>query len=84
MPLGCYAIAMFGNFFMKMMFQRQLKGLPKDVQEAMTKALDEHPEFFEKLVADIAAKVKAGVPQMNAVQQVMMSKRAELQKILSK
>ena len=69
---------------MKMMFQRQLKGLPKDVQEAMTKALDEHPEFFEKLVADIAAKVKAGVPQMNAVQQVMMSKRAELQKILSK
>ena len=74
---------MFGNFFMKAMFKRQLKNMPKNIQDAMMRALDEHPEFFKNLVAEIATKVKNGVPQATAVQQVMMSKRSELQKMLS-
>lgn len=67
---------------MKMMFQRQLKNLPKDVQEKMMKALDEHPDFFKSLVEDIQKRIKSGQSQMAATQQVMMSRKAELQKIL--
>ncbi len=74
---------MFGNFFMKMMLQRQLKNLPKDAQEKMMRALDEHPEFFKKIIDEITKKTKSGVSQMAAVQQVMMAHKAELQKILS-
>ena len=74
---------MFGNFFMKMMIQRQLKNLPKDAQDKMMAALDKHPEFFKKIIDDIGAKTKSGMSQMAAIQQVMMANKAELQKILS-
>ena len=73
---------MFGNFLMKMMMQRQMKDLPKDAQDAMMKALDSNPEFFKKIIEEITEKVNAGQSQMAATQQVMMSRRAEFQKIL--
>ncbi|MEK7063607.1 MAG: hypothetical protein AAB955_02880 [Patescibacteria group bacterium] len=73
---------MFGNFLMKTMIKQQIKNLPKDAQDAILKALDENPDFFKNLMAEIQAKVKAGQSQMAATQQVMMAHRAELQKIL--
>jgi hypothetical protein len=74
---------MFGNFLMKQMLKQQLKNLPKDAQEAVMGAFEKNPEFFKNLVQEIATKVKSGVPQATAVQQVMMGKRAEFQKILT-
>lgn len=74
---------MFGNFFMKMMMQRQLKNLPKDVQERMMAAVEKNPEFFKKILEEIAQKVKSGQSQMAATQQVMMAHKAELQQMLS-
>ena len=68
---------------MKTMLKRQLKNLPKDAQEAVMAAFEKNPEFFKNLVSEITNKVKSGVPQATAVQQVMMSKRAEFQKMLS-
>ena len=74
---------MFGDYFMKMMFRRQLKGLPQNVQDSMMAAFEKNPQFFKDLVSEITAKVKNGIPQATAVQQVMMSKRGELQKMLT-
>lgn len=74
---------MFGNFLMKQMLKQQLKNAPKNVQEAVMDAFEKNPDFFKNLVSEIQAKVKSGVPQANAVQQVMIAKRAEFQKILS-
>ena len=74
---------MFGNFFMKTMLKQQLKNLPKDAQEAVMAAFEKNPEFFKNLVSEITQKVKNGIPQATAVQQVMMSKRAEFQKMLT-
>lgn len=68
---------------MKQMLKRQMKNLPKDAQDAVMAAFEKNPEFFKNLVNEIAAKVKNGIPQATAVQQVMMSKRAELQKMLT-
>lgn len=73
---------MFGNFLMKQMLKQQLKNLPKDAQDKVLQAFEKNPDFFKNLINEIAAKVKSGVPQATAVQQVMMSKRAELQKML--
>lgn len=67
---------------MKTMLKQQLKNLPKEAQDAMIKALDENPDFFKNLIAEITAKVKAGESQMAATSQVMMKHRAELQKML--
>jgi hypothetical protein len=74
---------MFGNFLMKQMLKQQLKNLPKDAQESVMAAFEKNPQFFKDLVNEIAQKVKSGMPQATAVQQVMMSKRAELQKMLT-
>ncbi len=74
---------MFGNFLMKQMLKQQLKNLPKPAQEAVLNAFEKNPEFFKNLINEIAQKVKSGVPQATAVQQVMMSKRAEFQKMLT-
>lgn len=68
---------------MKQMLKRQLKNLPKDAQDAILNAFEKNPEFFKNLVNEIATKVKNGIPQATAVQQVMMSKRAEFQKMLT-
>ncbi len=73
---------MFGNFFMKMMLQRQLKGLPQEVQDKMMKAINDNPDFFKKILEEISAKVKSGQSQMAATQQVMMAHKNELQKML--
>lgn len=74
---------MFGNFFMKMMLQQQLKSLPKDTQEKIMKAFTENPDFFKKIAEEIQAKVKSGQSQMAAAQQVMMLHKQELQKIMA-
>ncbi len=74
---------MFGNFFMKMMLQQQLKSLPKDAQEKIMKAFTENPDFFKKIAEEIQAKVKSGQSQMAAAQQVMMLHKQELQKIMA-
>lgn len=73
---------MFGNFLMKQMLKRQLKNMPQDVQDRVLAAFEKNPQFFKDLMNEIAAKVKNGVPQATAMQQVMMSKRTELQKML--
>lgn len=74
---------MFGNFLMKQMLKQQLKNLPKEAQEAVLSAFEKNPEFFKNLVQEIATKVKSGIPQATAVQQVMMSKKSEFQKMLT-
>ncbi|MEK7531015.1 MAG: hypothetical protein AAB573_04045 [Patescibacteria group bacterium] len=73
---------MFGNFFMKMMLKRQLKNLPKDVQEKLMAAIEKNPDFFKKILTEIQQKVKSGQSQMAATQQVMMAYKADLQKMM--
>lgn len=67
---------------MKMMLQRQLKNLPKDVQEKLMAAIEKNPDFFKKILEEIQQKVKSGQSQMAATQQVMMAYKADLQKMM--
>lgn len=70
------------NFLMKTMLKQQLKSLPSDQQEMIIKAIDEHPELFDKIGKEIKAKVKSGVDKQTASMSVMMSHKNELQKIM--
>lgn len=70
------------NFLMKTMLKKQLGGLPKDQQEMIMKAIDEHPELFDKIGKEIKAKVKSGVNKQAASMSVMMAHKNDLQKIM--
>lgn len=69
---------------MRLMLGRQLKALPKGMQDAVMDAIDKNPEFFKKISKEIDAKVKAGQNKTFATQAVVMQYRSELQKLLQK
>lgn len=69
---------------MRLMFAKQLKGVPPAAREAMLTAIDKHPEFFKKIAKEIDARVKSGQDKMFATQAVVMQYRAELQKLFQK
>lgn len=73
---------MFGNFFMKQIIASQLKALPQDQRERVMKAFEANPDFFKKIFAEIETKVKSGANQQNAIMQVMMAHKDELQRLL--
>lgn len=73
---------MFKRFLMKKAMQAQTKGMPKDQQEAVMKAVEEHPELFEKIAKEMKAEMKKGKNQMTAAMTVMPKYQAELQKAM--
>ena len=70
------------NFLIKTMLKKQLKSLPQEQQGMIMKAIDEHPELFEKMSKEIKAKVKSGIDKQAASMSVMMSHQNELRKIM--
>jgi hypothetical protein len=50
----------------------------------MLRAVEDHPEIFEKMAKEIKEKVKNGVNKQNAAMSVMMSHQNELRDILMK
>jgi|AntAceMinimDraft_5_1070358.scaffolds.fasta_scaffold01028_4 hypothetical protein len=72
------------NFLAKAMLKKQLSQLPKDQADMMLKAVEEHPEIFEKMAKEIKEKVKNGVNKQNAAMSVMMAHQNELRNILMK
>jgi len=66
------------------MLKKQLSQLPKDQADMMLRAVEEHPEIFEKMAKEIKEKVKNGVNKQNAAMSVMMAHQNELRNILMK
>ncbi len=75
---------MIKDFFVKKMLESQLKGLPKDQQELIQKAVANNPQLFEKIAKETEAQVKAGKNQMYAAFEVMKKYQKELQEAVSK
>lgn len=70
------------NFMARKLLERQMKDLPADQREAIIKAVQENPEFFEKIGKEIQEKTKQGKNQTAAAMEVMRSYQGELQKIM--
>ena len=74
--------SMIKNFLMKKMLQKQLKDLPKEQQEAFSKAIEKNPKLFEKIAKEMQAEMKAGKNQMTAAMNVLPKYQKELQELM--
>lgn len=67
---------------MRKMLERQLKNVPKEDQEKMIAMITKNPDFFQKIAAEIKAKMDGAngqkMDQMQATREVMGKYEAEL------
>ncbi|MFA5131976.1 MAG: hypothetical protein WC444_01460 [Candidatus Paceibacterota bacterium] len=67
------------DFFVKQAVKHGTKGLPKDQQELLAKAVEKNPELFSKIAKEIEVLTKQGKPEMYASLDVMKKYQKELQ-----
>ena len=72
---------MLKKMMMKAMMSRQLKGMPKEMQDKVLSMVEKNPEFFEKMAKEIKARTDRGEDQMMAMQSVAKQHQAELQQM---
>jgi hypothetical protein len=70
------------TMLMKKMIGSQMKGMPKDQQDAILAAVENNPELFQKISADIKAEMKNGKDQMAATFAVMPKYQEELKRAM--
>ena len=72
------------DFFVKQLLKRQLKSLPPEQQEMITKMVTQNPELFKKISEEVERKVKhEGKDQQAATFEVMRKYHGELQKLMT-
>lgn len=69
---------MFGNFMIKAMLKKQMKGMPEEQQEFFLNLIEKHPDFFMKIAQEAQEKIKGGMSQQDAMMAVMKIHEAEL------
>ena len=67
---------------MKAMMQKQLKGMPPEMQEKVLNAVEKNPEFFKKMADEIKERTDKGEDKMMASQAVAMKYQQDLMKIM--
>ncbi|XKT74238.1 MAG: hypothetical protein ACJKTH_02705 [Patescibacteria group bacterium UBA2163] len=70
------------NMALRAMMAKQLKGMPKEMQDKMIAMVEKNPEFFEKMAKEIKARTDRGEDQMMAMQAVAKEHQAELQQMM--
>ncbi len=73
---------MFGNFLMKAMLKRQMKGVPEAEQERLLAMIEKNPDFFMKIATEVQEKTKGGMGQQDAMMQVMKKYENELREVM--
>ncbi len=73
---------MFGNFLMKAMLKKQLKGVPESEQNRIIGLIEKNPDFFKKIAEETQEKVKGGMSQQDAVSNVMQKHQEEFKKVM--
>ncbi len=73
---------MFKNFLMKQMLKKQMKDVPEAEQEKIFKMVEQNPDFFQKVAAQVQTKVSQGMSQMDAAMAVMKENQSELTKLM--
>lgn len=75
---------MFGNFLMKAMLKKQMKGMPEEQQEYFISLIEKNPDFFMKIAGEVQEKTKGGMSQQDAMMMVMKMHEVELKEIVGK
>lgn len=72
---------MFKKLMLKAMLSKQLKGMPKQMQDQLISMVEKNPKFFETMAKEIKKRTDAGQDQMMAMQAVAKEHQAELAKL---
>lgn len=71
------------EFLMKKMLERQLKDIPKEMQDKVVKVASENPELISKIMSEVEAEVKNGKDYMSAAKDVAMKYKDQLSSLTS-
>lgn len=77
-------MSFFGNFAVKALLKKQLKGVPPEQQDFLLTLIEKHPDFFMKIVGEVQEKTTQGVAQEQAMLTVMKAHEAEFKALLEK
>jgi len=72
---------MIKEFFIRRMLESQLKQMPQDQREKIVRMFSENPDFFETLGYELQEEIKQGKSQSEAIQELLLRHRDELQRI---
>lgn len=75
-------MSLFGNFAVKALLKKQLKGVPQEQQDFLLTLIEKHPDFFMKIVGEVQEKTKQGMAQEQAMLTVMRAHEAEFKSLL--
>lgn len=73
-----------GNFIMKKMIASKLKDVPEEQRNQIIEMVENNPELFQKIAVEAQEKIKGGMEQMAAMQQVLMKYQNELRDAMKK
>ncbi len=73
---------MFKKFLQKQVLKRQLANVPEAQRNMLMQAMEQHPDFFEKIAKEVEQKKKEGKSEMAAAMEVMRVHQNELRKMM--
>ncbi len=71
------------DFFLKQALKHKMKDVPEEQRDMLLKAMEAHPDFFNKIGEEVQRRVKGGQSEMVATLAVMREHQSELQKIMT-
>jgi len=71
------------EFLMKKMLERQLKDIPKEMQDKIVKVASENPELISKIMGEVEVEVKNGKYYMSAAKDVAVKYKDQLSSLIS-
>lgn len=69
---------------MKKIIASKLKDVPEEQRDMIMKLVENNPELFQKIALEAQEKIKGGMEQMAAMQQVLMKYQNELKEAMKK
>jgi|RifOxyD1_1024033.scaffolds.fasta_scaffold54267_2 hypothetical protein len=71
------------EFLMKKLLEKQLKDIPKEMQDKIVKVASENPELISKIMGEVEAEVKGGKDYMSAAKDVAVKYKDQLSSLIS-
>jgi hypothetical protein len=72
----------FKQLLLKKLMESKLKDMPAEQRDMIIAAVEKNPELFMQIAQETDAKVKSGMNQMTAAQQVFAAHQKELKRVL--
>lgn len=72
---------MLKDFIFKKIIDSKVQGLSEEQKSVLLRMLQEHPEFFEKIMKEIKEETEKGIDQQEAAKQVVIRNQMQMMEI---